>query len=227
MTDDRSLERSARSWIEAGPTRAPERAVQHALTAIETTPQERDFGIPRRLPIMNTAPRLAAAAAIVVLAVGGAAYLLRPAASNVGTIPPPTATAPPVATSAASDARAALVAYRSARDAVCTSLSTASPIPDVNAKVDPSGQVTFLRAVVARGTDEVSRLQAIEAPPSIAAEHLANIQTLRDVLALLNHEIDLVQLGKVDEAITVDQATGSLSALFEQFEAKYTLRSCP
>ena len=36
MTDDRSLERAARSWIEAGPTRAPERAVEAALSRIET-----------------------------------------------------------------------------------------------------------------------------------------------------------------------------------------------
>ena len=36
MTDDRSLERAARSWIEAGPTRAPDRAVEAALLRIET-----------------------------------------------------------------------------------------------------------------------------------------------------------------------------------------------
>ena len=48
MNDDRSLERAARSWIEAGPTQAPERAVAAALQRIETTAQERDFRIPWR-----------------------------------------------------------------------------------------------------------------------------------------------------------------------------------
>ena len=48
MTDDRSLERAARSWIEAGPTQAPDRAVEAALLRIETTPQERDLRIPWR-----------------------------------------------------------------------------------------------------------------------------------------------------------------------------------
>ena len=43
MTDDRSLERAARSWIEVGPTRAPEPAVQAALLRIQTTSQERDL----------------------------------------------------------------------------------------------------------------------------------------------------------------------------------------
>ena len=35
MTDDRSLERAARSWIEAGPTRAPDRVVEAALHLID------------------------------------------------------------------------------------------------------------------------------------------------------------------------------------------------
>jgi hypothetical protein len=34
---------------------------------------------------------------------------------------------------------------------------------------------------------------------------------------------DLVEQARA----TVDQATGSLSGLFEQFEAKYGLRPCP
>ena len=79
MTDDRSLERAARSWIEAGPTQAPDRAIAAALLRIETTPQERDLRIPWRLPTMTTPARVAAAAVIGVLAVGGAFFVLRPA----------------------------------------------------------------------------------------------------------------------------------------------------
>ena len=44
MTDDRSLERAARSWLEEGPTRAPDRPVDAALARIQTTRQERDPG---------------------------------------------------------------------------------------------------------------------------------------------------------------------------------------
>ncbi len=68
MTDDRSLERAARSWLETGPTQAPDRAVEAALLRIETTPQERDLRIPWRLPKMSTPARVAAAAVIGVLA---------------------------------------------------------------------------------------------------------------------------------------------------------------
>ena len=74
MTDDRSLERAARSWLEAGPTQAPDRAVEAALLRIETTPQERDLRIPWRFPPMTTPARVAAAAVIGVLLVGGAFY---------------------------------------------------------------------------------------------------------------------------------------------------------
>jgi hypothetical protein len=92
MTDDRSLERAARSWLEAGPTEAPDRAVEAALLRIQTTPQERDLRIPWRLPKMTTPARVATAAVIGVLAVGGALFILgRPGQTGVGG-PGPTST---------------------------------------------------------------------------------------------------------------------------------------
>ncbi len=92
MTDDRSLERAARSWLENGPTEAPDRAVEAALLRIETTPQERDLRIPWRLPKMTTPARVAATAVIGVLVVGGAFFMLgRPGQSGVGG-PGPTST---------------------------------------------------------------------------------------------------------------------------------------
>jgi hypothetical protein len=91
MTDDRSLERAARSWIEAGPSRAPDRVVEVALDLIATTPQERDLRVLRRIN-MPTYARVAAAAVIGVLAIGGALFLVgRTGDSNVGG-PAPSAT---------------------------------------------------------------------------------------------------------------------------------------
>lgn len=109
MIDDRSLERAARSWLEIGPTKAPERAVEAALLHIESTPQERDWHVPWRLPNMTTPVRVAAAAVVGVLAIGGALFVLRPSGSSVGgpgptPSPPPSSTPTPVTSPASSPA---------------------------------------------------------------------------------------------------------------------------
>jgi hypothetical protein len=93
MSDDRQLERTARAWLELGPTDAPDHAVEAALLTIESTSQERDLRIPWRLPKMTPITRLAGAAAVGILAVGITLFALRPA-SNVGVTPPTTAPAP-------------------------------------------------------------------------------------------------------------------------------------
>ena len=96
MTDDRSLERAARSWIEVGPTRAPSHAIDAALLRIETTPQERDLRIPWRITVMPIYARVAAAAIVGVLLVGGALYMFSPGGrSGVGAPVPSPATASP------------------------------------------------------------------------------------------------------------------------------------
>ena len=80
MTDDRSLERAARSWLDEGPSRAPDRTVEAALHRIQTTNQERDLRIPWRFPTMNPITRIAMAALVVALALGGVYFAFRPAA---------------------------------------------------------------------------------------------------------------------------------------------------
>jgi hypothetical protein len=102
MNDDRSLERAARTWIEVGPTEAPEHAVERALLLIESTSQERDLRIPRRFTTMPMQARIAAAAVIGVIALGGAAiYLGRGSDADVGG-PSPSAAPPSSPTPAAS-----------------------------------------------------------------------------------------------------------------------------
>jgi hypothetical protein len=102
MNDDRSLERAARSWLEAGPTQAPDRPVKAALFEIESTSQERDLQIPWRLPTMYPLTRLGAMVAIAAVGLVGALLLLRPGVnSGIGAASPsPTAGAPTPSASA-------------------------------------------------------------------------------------------------------------------------------
>ena len=89
MTDDRSFERAARSWLEIGPTQAPERAIDAAFLEIASTPQERDWHVPRRLPHMSQTIRLLAGAAIIAVALVGSLMLFQTGNSGVGGGPSP------------------------------------------------------------------------------------------------------------------------------------------
>ncbi|MFI5225608.1 MAG: hypothetical protein ACHQ3P_02920 [Candidatus Limnocylindrales bacterium] len=140
MTDDRSLERAARSWIETGPTRAPEGAVQRALLLIETTPQERDLRIPRRFTAMTLSARVVAAAVIGVLVIGGAFYMLRPGQANLGPAGAPT----PSSQSTASAAPTSGATPSSAPASVAAG-PTSSPIRLTD--LPGHGRIAFTRAL--------------------------------------------------------------------------------
>jgi len=129
--DDRSLDRVARSWLEVGPTRAPEVAVQAALDRILTTPQERDLGIPWRFPSMTTPARLAAAAVIGVLLVGGFLFIARPSQEVGGPSPVPSMSAP------------AIVPASSAAAAPSDVASAAPPTPTVSPLEVPALTQTY------------------------------------------------------------------------------------
>ena len=105
MNDDRTLERAARSWIEAGPTQAPDRAVERALLRIATTPQERDLRIPWRPTVMTSPARVAAAAVVGVLVVGGAVTFLNRSGPPGVAGPSPTPSAKASSTPAATASR--------------------------------------------------------------------------------------------------------------------------
>lgn len=97
MNDERSLERAARSFLEPGPTRAPEAAVEAALARIQTIPQERDWHVPWRNRPMTMPVRLLVAAVAIAIVAAGGALILGPRGPGVGpgTSPSPSERASP------------------------------------------------------------------------------------------------------------------------------------
>ena len=93
MSDDRTIERGARAWLELGPTLAPDHAVEAALRTIDTTSQERDLRIPWRFPTVNPLARVVVLVTVAIFAVGAGLYLMRPDALKVATQPSPSPTA--------------------------------------------------------------------------------------------------------------------------------------
>jgi hypothetical protein len=111
MTDDRSIERAARSWLEDGPTQAPDHAVEAALLTIQSTTQERDW-LPWRTRRMTQTLRLLAGAAAIAVVVGGV-FLLRPGSGpgpGVGSSPSAPVTTPSPTPSASPSASGPLTA---------------------------------------------------------------------------------------------------------------------
>jgi hypothetical protein len=232
MTDDRSLERAARSWLEAGPTQAPDRAVEAALLRIETTPQERDLWVPRRLPEMTTPARVAAAAIIGVLVVVGAFLTLGPSSpSGIGGPSPSTSPTPsPVATPVA------IEEYRAAYDAVC--VSARAVVQPLKAQLvglyDPATPASERTGMIARLADIGTRINqvatdlgAIQPASEVASDHAANVVRQRQEAALIVQEVDLLRAGKLAEAHAIDLSTDPISVQIETFEVKWRLSTCP
>jgi hypothetical protein len=99
--NENEFDRTARAWLEDGPTRMSDRAVLSALEEIHTTRQRRAWWPARRATPVNIFVR-AAIAAVLVVGVGLLAINVlprQPDGSGVGgqptTIPSPSASAPP------------------------------------------------------------------------------------------------------------------------------------
>ena len=149
MTDDRSLERAARSWLETGPTQAPDRVVEAALLRIETTTQERDLRIPRRFFEMTTPARLAAAAVMGVLLIGGAYLYMgkpgQPAVGGPGPSPSSSAPASPLASPRPSSS-AALLDYTDLQGWIVFERAGKAPDGSTPAGVDYPHSLWLVRA---------------------------------------------------------------------------------
>jgi hypothetical protein len=85
------FDRTARLWLEDGPTEVSDRVIQAALDEIHVTRQHRAWGLARGFPSMTDTIRVAAVFGAVVLAVVGIGLLFpRGGPSRPAATPPPT-----------------------------------------------------------------------------------------------------------------------------------------
>ncbi len=190
MTDDRSLERAARSWLETGPTEAPDHAVYAALLRIQTTPQERDWHVPRRpRPMTMTSRLLAGAAALAVVLVGGMLILRAGPSATVGASPPPgpSPSPPPSATAVIPDGRylgpTQLVSAILAALAADKTLSDTEKAAIVTSVLGVDGKTSFQVAIEIRGNEFISS-QCADAEP-FAAETPWPLSSIDDKTIIL------------------------------------------
>ena len=97
MSDDPRFDQAARSWLELGPTRVPERTLEALLLAIETTPQQRGLTALWRTPRMLAFATTAAVAAVLTLITLGPLDLLQSTVMPGAPTLPPTLCPSPLA----------------------------------------------------------------------------------------------------------------------------------
>jgi hypothetical protein len=230
MTDDRSLERAARSWIDAGPTRAPERVIEGALLKVQTTGQERELRIPWRLPAMLTPTRLAAAAIIGALVLGGAIII----SAGVNRMPSLRRRRSSIAVVGSQRQEPTLATYKADRDQICgpatqqvIALNEKAALLDRGQARDTARMVVNLTQVVAVATDATDALALLHPPSFVAEDHAADVTHHRDSMAVLGRAIAKLQAGEVAAGLAMTDATESISVLEQAFEQKYGLAGCP
>ena len=84
---DIDFDRTARLWLQDGPSQLADRVLEAALDEIHVTRQRRVWGPARRFPSMGNAIRLAAVAAVLVVAVAGINLFL-PGDGGFGSLQP-------------------------------------------------------------------------------------------------------------------------------------------
>lgn len=242
MTDDRSLERAARSFIEPGPTRAPEHAVEAALLLIQRTSQERDLRLPWRVTTMSSKLGVAAAAVFGVLLVGGLAFFAKPGAT-VGTAPSAVVAS---ATPGPSVDDPAMARYQIARDAICATASEAlNPLKlrfalvfdETLTRPQWNDWITALEQFADGYDGLVVRLDALTPQPELLAGHAANVQQIRDLTSMIRSVISELRQAVPDGSSTslahlqaargIDSATDPISRTGFDWEAANGLGHCP
>jgi hypothetical protein len=227
MNDDTRFDRTARSWLEEGPTRAPGRAVEAALAEITTTPQERDLRVPWRFSTMPMLIRAAAAAIAIAVIGGGALFLLR-----APTVPGVAAQATP----SPSPSPMALADFVAARNAICDQAVTDTDALKARFVGVFDGSITAaqradwiaaLEAFRARYDPMIRDLAALEPPTVLATDDEQILQDLRSQSGKIQTVIDALREHRDADAQAADSAADPFGTRVERWESEHVLHHCP
>ena len=231
MNDEQRFDRTARTWLEDGPTRAPDRPVAAALTEITTTSQERDLRVPWRFTHMPMLLRVAVAAIAIAVIGGGALFLLRdPGLPGVGVQPTVSPSPSPSATAMTVEA------YVAARNAICDqAVSDTDPLrPRFLGVFDGSlsdsqraDWVAALEAFIARGAVTIEELDRLEPPAALAEGDAEIVQAYRDQLENVQAVLDGLRDGRDADAYAADMASEPVNDRITRWERQHVLHHCP
>jgi hypothetical protein len=231
MNDEQRFDRTARTWLEDGPTRAPDRPVAAALAQITTASQERGLRVPWRFTDMPMLLRVAAAAIVLAVIGGGALFLLRdPDLPGVGA-QPTSAPSPSPSTAAMT-----LEAYVAARNAICDqAVKDTDPYKQryvgvfdgtLN-DVDREDWVAALDATVARYLLMIDDLAALEPPAVLADDDSDIVEAFRQQAVRIQAVADALREKRDADALAADTATEPTGDRIASWERQHVLHNCP
>ena len=231
MSAGRDVERLISDWlIDEARDRSRDRVLAVVRQAVERTPQRR-FAAWRE-PVYLSSFRLAAAAAVILVAVVGAGAVGRLSAPPAGGSQPTLVPTP----AATEDPNAALVAYRGARNEICSDYAaTLNPLkqeldgihdPETSA-ADRSAKAGTLLTIVTELEAMVAELDGLEAPEAIADGHNAYVTRYQDMTLFIRDMLARVNAGDLEGAAAVDDAINVLNGPMLAFENDNSLDNCP
>ena len=236
MNDEQRFDRTARTWLEDGPTRAPDRPVAAALAAISTTSQERDLRVPWRFTDMPMLLRAAAAVIAVAVIGGGALFLLRsPDAPGVAGQPTPSPTPTTAPSPSPSPAAMTVAAYVTARDAICDqAVADTDPLKarfgEVGGTLTPAERADFVAALDAfhaRYLLMIDDLAALDPPAVLAADDADIVDAFRQQADDVQTIADALREQRDADAKAAELATEPVGDRVTNWELQHALHNCP
>ncbi|TAL06388.1 MAG: hypothetical protein EPO00_11180 [Chloroflexota bacterium] len=129
-----------------------------------------------------------------------------------------------------------VAAFKLARDAICTEAQSTNArlAPRYRKIIDPAATAAeFTDGIAALGdfvtlsSQTTDQLAQLAVPPGLEQGQAVNLAQYRDIVAILQHELELLNAGEFADAKAVDLSTDAISRQISAWEAEYGFLNCP